>query len=81
MQVARDVRRIANYKVGERPTSAAQLADRIFSTVYMGTINSSDATRQRAKCLAEEVGIALGGVSRLCRPDIRIVWCEAEKEG
>ena len=32
------------------------LARAIFTTVYMGTVNSSDSTRQRAHSLADEIG-------------------------
>jgi NAD+ synthase (glutamine-hydrolysing) len=39
-----------------RPESARDLASRIFYTCYMGTSNSSDETRLRARTLAAEVG-------------------------
>jgi NAD+ synthase (glutamine-hydrolysing) len=39
-----------------RPTSARDIAHRVFYTCYMGTVNSSDETRARAKALAEQVG-------------------------
>lgn len=55
-QVKADAIRVGNYKNGEFPTSSIEFARRIFYTVYMGTENSSDATRARAKKLAEEVG-------------------------
>lgn len=32
------------------------LAQAIFTTVYMGTVNSSDKTRSRAQTLADEIG-------------------------
>ena len=48
--------RVGNYADGEEITDAAEFSSRIFSTVYMGTVNSSRETRQRAKTLASEVG-------------------------
>lgn len=41
---------------GQYPTDCKEFARRIFYTVYMGTENSSDATRSRAKLLADEIG-------------------------
>ena len=38
------------------PTSHLQIANRVLHTVYMGTANSSDATRARAAALAEQIG-------------------------
>jgi NAD+ synthase (glutamine-hydrolysing) len=38
------------------PTSHKQIANRILHTCYMGTANSSDATRARAAALAEQIG-------------------------
>jgi NAD+ synthase (glutamine-hydrolysing) len=38
------------------PTSHQQIANRILHTCYMGTANSSDATRARAAALAEQIG-------------------------
>ncbi|KAK8960051.1 hypothetical protein KSP40_PGU018732 [Platanthera guangdongensis] len=55
-QVKSDAIRVGNYKDGEFPSCSKEFASRIFYTVYMGTENSSDATRDRAKKLAEEVG-------------------------
>ncbi|KAI9270615.1 hypothetical protein BDA99DRAFT_502273 [Phascolomyces articulosus] len=56
-QVIEDARRLAG---GEDenyiPTDPAQFANQIFYTCYMGTSNSSDETRQRAKRLAEVIG-------------------------
>lgn len=54
-QVTRDVQRM----VGEGqplPASAAEFAGAIFHTCYMGTVNSTSATRDRAKRLAGEIG-------------------------
>jgi NAD+ synthase (glutamine-hydrolysing) len=39
-----------------RPSSARDIAHRVFYTCYMGTVNSSDETRARAKALADQVG-------------------------
>lgn len=56
--VIEDARRIA----GEAPDSAyipsdpREFANRFFYTCYMGTENSSPATRKRAKDLAERIG-------------------------
>ena len=47
---------MGQYAEGEDITDAAELSSRIFTTVYMGTVNSSRQTRQRAKTLAAEVG-------------------------
>ncbi|KAL9166975.1 hypothetical protein ABFS82_05G065900 [Erythranthe guttata] len=55
-QVKADAIRIGHYTDGQFPTDSKEFAKRIFYTVYMGTENSSDATRNRAKILAEEVG-------------------------
>ncbi|KAL7149826.1 hypothetical protein ABFS83_05G067300 [Erythranthe nasuta] len=55
-QVKADAIRIGHYADGQFPTDSKEFAKRIFYTVYMGTENSSDATRNRAKILAEEVG-------------------------
>jgi NAD+ synthase (glutamine-hydrolysing) len=38
------------------PSDPREFAGRIFHTCYMGTENSSTATRKRAKDLAEAVG-------------------------
>uniref|UniRef100_A0A1D1Z5U3 Glutamine-dependent NAD(+) synthetase n=1 Tax=Anthurium amnicola TaxID=1678845 RepID=A0A1D1Z5U3_9ARAE len=55
-QVKADAIRIGQYKNGEFPTDSKEFAKRIFYTVYMGTENSSYATRSRAKKLADEIG-------------------------
>ncbi|GJN41096.1 hypothetical protein PR202_gn00423 [Eleusine coracana subsp. coracana] len=55
-QVKVDALRIGQYKGGEIPTDSKELATRLFYTVYMGTENSSEDTRSRAKRLAEEIG-------------------------
>ncbi|CAL5075944.1 unnamed protein product [Urochloa decumbens] len=55
-QVKADALRIGQYKDGEIPTDSRELAKRLFYTVYMGTENSSEDTRSRAKRLAEEIG-------------------------
>lgn len=55
-QVQADALRIGQYKNGEFPTDSKEFAKRIFYTVYMGTENSSNDTRSRAKKLADEIG-------------------------
>ncbi|XP_068656594.1 glutamine-dependent NAD(+) synthetase [Aristolochia californica] len=55
-QVKADAVRIGNYMNGEFPIDSKELAKRIFYTVYMGSENSSVATKSRAKCLADEIG-------------------------
>uniref|UniRef100_A0ACD5Z8E5 Uncharacterized protein n=1 Tax=Avena sativa TaxID=4498 RepID=A0ACD5Z8E5_AVESA len=55
-QVKADAMRIGQYKDGEFPTDSRELAKRLFYTVYMGTENSSEDTKSRAKRLAEEIG-------------------------
>ncbi|KAJ0977061.1 hypothetical protein J5N97_012535 [Dioscorea zingiberensis] len=55
-QVKADAIRIGQYKNGEFPTDSKEFAKRVFYTVYMGTENSSEATRSRAKKLADEIG-------------------------
>ncbi|XP_057419255.1 glutamine-dependent NAD(+) synthetase-like [Lotus japonicus] len=55
-QVKADAIRIGNYKDGQYPTDSREFAKRIFYTVYMGTENSSEMTRLRAKVLADEIG-------------------------
>ena len=48
--------RIGQYDANDSITDAKELANRIFCTVYMGTENSSAATKERARCLADEIG-------------------------
>lgn len=55
-QVIEDVRRIARYEDNKLPESAKELCGRIFFTFYLGSKNSSEGTRNRAKQLAEEIG-------------------------
>lgn len=55
-QVKADAIRIGNYKDGQYPTDSREFAKRIFYTVFMGTENSSEMTRSRAKVLADEIG-------------------------
>eukprot|EP00898_Chlorokybus_atmophyticus_P003430 jgi/Chlat1/4088/Chrsp26S04007 len=54
-QVLADARCVGGYADNEKPEDAREFANRIFTTVYMGTENSSAATRQRATRLAEQV--------------------------
>jgi len=57
--VARDVMRVCGMR-DQADLAAVQtpgdLAGRLLTTVYMGTVNSSDQTRDRARRLAEEIG-------------------------
>ena len=46
-QVAADALRIGQYTEGLGPANAKELAGRLFVTVYMGSINSSNETRTR----------------------------------
>ena len=57
-QVIEDARRIAQEEPGSSyiPSDPKEFAGRIFHTCYMGTENSSPATRKRAKDLAEAIG-------------------------
>ncbi|GKV39974.1 hypothetical protein SLEP1_g47660 [Rubroshorea leprosula] len=55
-QVKADAIRIGNYSDQQFPTDSKEFAKRIFYTVYMGSENSSEATRMRAKTLADEIG-------------------------
>lgn len=55
-QVKADAIRIGNYADGKFPTDSKEFAKRIFYTVYMGSENSSEATKTRAKVLADEIG-------------------------
>ena len=48
--------RVGQYKEGERVGSPEELAHRIFTTVYMGTVNSGSATKDRARNLAKQIG-------------------------
>ncbi|XP_057520438.1 glutamine-dependent NAD(+) synthetase [Amaranthus tricolor] len=55
-QVKMDAIRIGQYPEGQFPSDSKEFAKRIFYTVFMGTQNSSVATRSRAKILADEIG-------------------------
>ncbi|PNY08098.1 glutamine-dependent NAD(+) synthetase-like protein, partial [Trifolium pratense] len=55
-QVKADAIRIGNYKDGQYPTDSREFAKRIFYTVFMGSENSSEMTKSRAKVLADEIG-------------------------
>ena len=48
--------RVGQYKEGEKVGSAQELAHRIFTTVYMGTVNSGSETKDRARNLAKQIG-------------------------
>ena len=51
-----DARRVAQWGPSAPVTDARQLAQAVLTTVYMGTVNSSQATRRRAARLAQDVG-------------------------
>ncbi|XAR55171.1 NAD(+) synthase (glutamine-hydrolyzing) [Bertholletia excelsa] len=55
-QVKSDAIRIGHYTDEQFPTDSKEFAKRIFYTVFMGSENSSEATRSRAKLLADEIG-------------------------
>ncbi|CAN6718490.1 unnamed protein product [Malus baccata var. baccata] len=55
-QVKVDAIRIGQYKDGQYPTDSKEFAKRIFYTVFMGSENSSEATKSWAKVLANEIG-------------------------
>lgn len=48
--------RIGGFQGAHEISSPQALADRLFVTMYMGTINSTTDTAQRAKHLAHEIG-------------------------
>ncbi|CAD7695941.1 unnamed protein product [Ostreobium quekettii] len=56
LEVEEDARRIGQYGPGEPIDNARELAQRIFTTLYLGTVNSSEETRLRSKMLAEQIG-------------------------
>lgn len=55
-QVIEDARRIANQGEDYIPKDPQEFAHHLFHTCYMGTENSSQETRDRAKKLAEVIG-------------------------
>ncbi|KAM1585113.1 hypothetical protein ACFX1Z_038022 [Malus domestica] len=55
-QVKADAIRIGQYKNGQYPTDSNEFAKRVFYTVFMGSENSSEVTKSRAKVLADEIG-------------------------
>ncbi|CAM9104348.1 unnamed protein product [Ectocarpus fasciculatus] len=55
--VTKEVRRLMGLKNGEEvPNSPRDLADCVLHTCFMGTENSSNATRTRASTLADQIG-------------------------
>ena len=54
--VAKDIRRIAQLSDDAPIPSAKEFAEMIFTTVYLGTENSSAETRARATALAKDIG-------------------------
>lgn len=71
-RVAADMQRVGRYGEGEAPRSAQALAGRLLATVYMGTANSSGATRARASALASQVGLC---AARLGQARVRCCYC------
>ncbi len=68
--VTADVRRVAGYGPGEGPADARELAGRLLSCVYMGTVNSSKETRDRCVLWVSRVcGLAGRGISWVCVPE------------
>lgn len=58
-QVLADARRIGQFSDTDAASTIAdpqELARRLLTSVYMGTVNSSRATRERAKLLANQIG-------------------------
>ena len=57
-QVINDLRRLCGEPAESKwlPKSAQEICNRIFSTCYMGTVNSSEGTRGRAGQLAKDIG-------------------------
>jgi len=55
-EVESAARRVAQLGGSEAVTDPAVLAKAVLTTVYMGTINSSSATRERAQRLADQIG-------------------------
>ena len=72
--MAEDMRRVGRYGEGEAPRSAQALAGRLLATVYMGTANSSGATRARASALASQVGRAIARLGQA-----RVSCCDCGK--
>ena len=71
-RVAEDMRRVGRFGEGKAPRSAQALAGRLLATVYMGTANSSGATRARASALASQVRRC---AARLGRSGMRCCAC------
>lgn len=55
-QVIEDARRLAQKEEPWIPTDAKEFCGMIFHTCYMGTVNSSQETQDRAKALAKDIG-------------------------
>lgn len=56
MAVLAEVKRVGGYGKEEVPVSPQEFANRVLTTVYMGTENSSVETRARSAALAAQVG-------------------------
>jgi len=57
--VESSARRVAQLGDSAAITHPAELARAVLTTVYMGTVNSSAATRERAQRLAGQVNLML----------------------
>lgn len=55
-QAGKDIRRVAQLEDSTTLPNAQGLANRVFTTVYLGSENSSKETRARSSMLASEVG-------------------------
>ena len=55
-QAGKDIRRVAQLEDSTTLPNAQGLANRVFTTVYLGSENSSNETRARSSMLASEVG-------------------------
>lgn len=54
-KVEADARRVGQFSASESVGTAHELAGRLLTTVYMGTVNSGKETRDRAASLAQQV--------------------------
>lgn len=54
-KVEGDARRVGQYSASESVGTAEELAGRLLTTVYMGTVNSGKETQDRAASLALQV--------------------------
>ncbi len=54
-KVEEDARRVGQYSASESVSTGEDLAGRLLTTVFMGTVNSSKETKDRATLLAQQV--------------------------